>query len=218
MAAGLVAVEGLFLVGYAVLELFHLSADRVALALTTTAFFAAFGAGLLVCCTGRWPGCGPGPAARCVVAQLIQLLVAWSFRGGEHHAASRSCSALVAVVVLVASCIRPARGALARRTRLAQDADGSSRDVRSCSRVLVQQPRHVHLGDPDLLGDLRLGHVLEEPSSRICFSRASSRSSSGLSDSRISTCSRLSSATPIASSIVPEPVSESVLASSDSVE
>ena len=47
---------------------------------------------------------------------------------------------------------------------------------------------------------------LKKRSSRIFFSRGSSRSSSGLIDSRISTCSRFASSTPRASSIAGGPV------------
>ena len=47
------AVEGLVLLGYAVLELASFSSDRAAVALTTTLFFAAYGALLLARRAGR---------------------------------------------------------------------------------------------------------------------------------------------------------------------
>lgn len=64
----------------AVLELIHLSGDRVALGLTTTAFFAVLAAALGGCAWGlmglRSPARSP-----LVLAQLIFLGVAWSFAG-----------------------------------------------------------------------------------------------------------------------------------------
>ena len=81
VAASLVAVEGLLLLGYAVLELASTSSDRVAVAVTTAVFFAAYG-GLLL--AAAWAVTHGRSWARSpiVLAQLIQLGVAWSFRGG----------------------------------------------------------------------------------------------------------------------------------------
>jgi hypothetical protein len=99
VAASLVAVEGLLLLGYAVLELASLSADRVAVALTTSAFFAVYGALLLL---AAWAVTHGHSWARSpiVLAQLIQLGVAWSFRGGDTTLVAVAL-AVVAVVVLV---------------------------------------------------------------------------------------------------------------------
>ena len=54
VAAALVAVEGLLLVGYAVLEALAISTGRVTMGATTAAFFLAYGAGLLLCAWGLW--------------------------------------------------------------------------------------------------------------------------------------------------------------------
>lgn len=99
VAASLVAVEGVLLLGYAVLELASLEADRAAVALTTSVFFAAYGALLVV---AAWSVTHGRSWARSpiVLAQLIQLGVAWSFRGGETTWVAVSM-AVVAVVVLV---------------------------------------------------------------------------------------------------------------------
>ena len=99
VAASLVAVEGLLLLGYAVLELASISADRVAVALTTAVFFAAYGLLLL---SAAWAVTHGRSWARSpiVLAQLIQLGVAWSFRGGETTAVAIAI-AVVALVVLV---------------------------------------------------------------------------------------------------------------------
>ncbi|GAA1128713.1 hypothetical protein [Nocardioides aquiterrae] len=99
VAASLVAVEGLLLLGYAVLELASFSADRAAVALTTALFFAAYGLLLLA---AAWAVTRGRSWARSpiVLAQLIQLGVAWSFRGGETTAVAVAL-AVVALVVLV---------------------------------------------------------------------------------------------------------------------
>ena len=99
VAASLTAVEGLVLLGYAVLELASISSDRVAVALTTALFFTAYG-GLLV--AGAWALAHRRSWARSpvVLAQLIQLGVAWSFRGGDTTVVA-VVIALVAVVVLI---------------------------------------------------------------------------------------------------------------------
>jgi hypothetical protein len=99
VAASLVAVEGLLLLGYAVLELANVSSDRVAVAVTTAAFFAVYGGLLLVAAWAvtRGQSWGRSPI---VLAQLIQLGVAWSFRGGGTTAVAVAI-ALVAVIVLV---------------------------------------------------------------------------------------------------------------------
>lgn len=82
VAAALTGLEGVALLGYAVLELAHVDADRVSVAVTTAVFFAVLGAALVLCATGLWRvrSWGRSPV---VVAQLITLLTAWSFAGGE---------------------------------------------------------------------------------------------------------------------------------------
>ena len=99
VAALLVALEGLLLVGYAVLELVSVSSDRVALAVTTTLFFAAYG-GLLIAAAWAITHGRSWARSPIVLAQLIQLGVAWSFRGGDTTLVA-AVMAVVAVVVLV---------------------------------------------------------------------------------------------------------------------
>ncbi|WP_460715166.1 hypothetical protein [Nocardioides dilutus] len=81
-AAALTVLEGLVLVVYAVLELAHLDGDRVSVAVTTASFFGLMGAGLLLCAAGLWR-CRSWARSPVVVAQLITLLTAYSFVGGE---------------------------------------------------------------------------------------------------------------------------------------
>lgn len=99
VAASLVAVEGLLMVLYAVVELVSLSWDRVTMGLTTAAFFALYGGALIVfawAVTQRhsW---GRAPI---VLAQLFQLMAAWSFRESPTTLVAVGL-ALVAVITLV---------------------------------------------------------------------------------------------------------------------
>jgi hypothetical protein len=78
-AASLAALEGLLIVLLAVLELFSLTGGRLTMGLTTALFFAAYGVGLAWCAWAitRRHTWARGPI---LLAQLIQLGVAWSFR------------------------------------------------------------------------------------------------------------------------------------------
>jgi hypothetical protein len=82
VAAALTALEGLVLLVYAVLELASVNADRASVAVTTAVFFAVVGGALLVCASGlaRVRSWARSPV---VVVELITLLTAWSFVGGE---------------------------------------------------------------------------------------------------------------------------------------
>ena len=96
VAASLTAVEAVLLLIYAVAELFSLSPGKAAVTLTTAVFFALYGGALLIC---AWGLVGGRSWARSpvVLAQLIQLGVAWSFRGGD--------TTVVAVVLAVVSLV-----------------------------------------------------------------------------------------------------------------
>ncbi|GAW50569.1 MULTISPECIES: hypothetical protein [unclassified Nocardioides] len=98
VAASIVAVEGLLLLAYAVLELASIGTGRVTMGLTTSVFFAIYGAGLVACARAvdRRRSWARSPI---VLAQLIQLGVAWSFRGGDTTLVAVAI-AVVAVVVL----------------------------------------------------------------------------------------------------------------------
>jgi hypothetical protein len=98
VASSIVAVEGLLLLAYAVLELASIGTGRVAMGLTTSVFFAIYGAGLVACAwaVSRRQSWARSPI---VLAQLIQLGVAWSFRGGDTTLVAVAI-AVVAVVVL----------------------------------------------------------------------------------------------------------------------
>lgn len=82
VAAALAGVEGLLFLGLSVAELADFETSKAAMGLTTALFFLLYGAGLLVCAWALWRlrSWGRSPI---VVAQLIQLAVAWSFWGGQ---------------------------------------------------------------------------------------------------------------------------------------
>jgi uncharacterized membrane protein len=80
VAASLAAVQGGLLVLYGVLEIANLSLDRLSMGVTTAAFFLVAGAGLGICALylQRRSSWARSPI---VLAQLIQLGLAWNFRG-----------------------------------------------------------------------------------------------------------------------------------------
>ncbi len=98
MAAALTVIEGLVLVGYAVLELLSVTSGRVTLGLTTSIFFLVYGAGLL---WGAWAVTHGRAVARSpiLLAQLIQLGLAWNFRGGDTWPVSVVLAVVAAVVI-----------------------------------------------------------------------------------------------------------------------
>ena len=105
VAASLVAVEGGLLIMLGVLEMGNLSAERLTMGVTTAVFFAVYGAALVFFAwqVTRGQAWARGPI---VLAQLIQLGVAWSFRGGTTTWVT-ICLAIVAAVVL-AGILHPA--------------------------------------------------------------------------------------------------------------
>lgn len=95
-AASLVAVEGVLIVVLGVLEIFALSAGRLIMGLTTALFFVVYGVGLVLCgwAITRGRAWARGPI---LLAQLIQLGLAWSFRD--------SPTTLVAVAIAVVAAV-----------------------------------------------------------------------------------------------------------------
>ena len=96
VAASLAAVEGLVIGVLGIVELVHLSSGRVTMGVTTAVFFAAYAAGL-VFCAWQLNRCAPWTRSPLVLAQLIQLGIAWNFRDLPAVAVAL---AVVAVVVL----------------------------------------------------------------------------------------------------------------------
>lgn len=82
IAAGAVALEGLFAVVFGAFEALNVSSSRAVMGVTTALFFVVFGAGLVFCAWGlstvrSW---ARGPV---MLAQLMSLGLAWNFRGDE---------------------------------------------------------------------------------------------------------------------------------------
>ena len=99
VAASLVAVEGVVLVALAILELASLSSQRLTMGVTTAGFFAGYGAALLLFAWSVRQG-RSWARSPIVLAQLIQLGIAWSFRGGDTTLVAVAL-AVVALVVVV---------------------------------------------------------------------------------------------------------------------
>jgi hypothetical protein len=105
VAASLVAVEALVLAALGLLEIANLRSIRLTMGLTTSAFFLAAAAGLAWCAWAlrqgrRW---ARGPV---VMAQLIQLGLAWNLRSGGTAVVAAGL-ALVGVVA-IAGLLHPA--------------------------------------------------------------------------------------------------------------
>ncbi|GAA0619414.1 hypothetical protein HPO96_25020 [Kribbella sandramycini] len=111
LAAAVVAAEGLVLVVLGIAEAFTIQSSRLLLGATTTIFFVLYGAGLGVVARGlsRAATWSRGPA---VFAQLIQLLIAYSFWGGGTKGVAAAL-ALTAAGVLFAILRKESREALA---------------------------------------------------------------------------------------------------------
>lgn len=105
LAAGLVALEAVVIAVYGVVEIFAVSGNRLAMGVTTAVFFVVYGAALagaawLLSRLRSWA------RAPIVLAQLIQLGVAWSFRGGSGTVVSVLLA--VAAVLVLAGIFHPA--------------------------------------------------------------------------------------------------------------
>lgn len=109
-AAALVAVEATVILVLGLAEILTISGARVMMGVTTAVFFLVYGAGLALC---AWSVSRSKSWARSpiVVAQLIQLLVAWSFRGGSTTPVAIIVGVL-ALIVLVAIFHPDSRAAL----------------------------------------------------------------------------------------------------------
>lgn len=99
VAAGLTLVEGLLTVMYGIGEALHISSGRLTMGVTTSVFFVAYGAAMVLCAWGlnRLSTWARGPV---LLAQLIWLGLAWNFRAGDTLPIAIGL-AVPAVIVLV---------------------------------------------------------------------------------------------------------------------
>jgi hypothetical protein len=99
VATSLAGIEGALLVLYGVVELTAVESAKAVMGVSTALFFLLYGVGLMFCAwkTHRRESWARSPL---VMAQLIQLGVAWSFWGGSSTPAAVAIG-LVALVVLV---------------------------------------------------------------------------------------------------------------------
>jgi hypothetical protein len=81
LAAALVAIEAAALVALAGVEVGSFDYDRLALGVTTTAFFVLYAVALGACAYGLWQA-RRWSRSPVVLTELIGLGVAWSFSGG----------------------------------------------------------------------------------------------------------------------------------------
>lgn len=102
VAASLTFVQGLLVAVGAVAEALSITSDRVVLGLTTTVFFALSGGGLLLCAWGlqRTRPWARGPV---LLAQLVWLGLAWSFRG----VAPVSLALVVVAAIVLVGLLHP---------------------------------------------------------------------------------------------------------------
>lgn len=119
-AALAVGVEAVALAVFGMVEFARLDSDRPTVALTTGAFFVLYAVGLALAARALWHlrSWARGPV---VLAQLIQLGVAWSFYGNDTHwlALLLAVAAIGTLVVVLA----PATTALLYRGAEAEDGD-----------------------------------------------------------------------------------------------
>lgn len=110
VAAVLTAAEALAACGVGVSVVLGGDLGRASLDVTATVFYALYGGGLLLCAWGLWTA-RRWARAPVVLAQLIQILVAWDFFPGQTRTVALLLAG-VAVVVLAAVLSPPATRAL----------------------------------------------------------------------------------------------------------
>jgi hypothetical protein len=105
VGAALAGIEGLVLVGYAVMEMFNVSSTRVTMGVTTSIFFLVYGAGLVGC---AWAVTHGSSWARSpiVLAQFIQLGLTVSFWG--HGTTPLAIGLGISALIVLVGVLHPA--------------------------------------------------------------------------------------------------------------
>jgi len=111
-AAGLTFVQGLLTVMYGIVLAVNITSRELVVGVTTSVFFLAYGAAMVLCAWGlnRLRTWSRGPV---LVAQLIWLLLAWSFREGDTLPVAIGL-AVPAVIALVGMLVPSSVDALER--------------------------------------------------------------------------------------------------------
>ncbi len=116
VAVAVAVAEGVALAAYGVVLLFALTFDRAVMGVSTAVFFTGYGAALVAGAV-LLAGLRSWTRAPVVLAQLIQLGVAWSFRGGGTTTAAVLLA--VAALAVLGGVLHPASlSALARSDEL----------------------------------------------------------------------------------------------------
>jgi hypothetical protein len=104
VGATLVGAEAIALIVFAVVDLLNISSDRLTLGITNAVFFALYAAGLAFCAVGfaRLRSWCRSPI---VLAQIIQLGIAWSF--ASRATAWLSAALAVPAAVVLAAALTP---------------------------------------------------------------------------------------------------------------
>ena len=120
VAAGVVLVEAIVLLGYALSLLAKIDSRHPQVAITTSIAFAIFATGLTWC---AWSVTHGNSWARSpiVLAQLIQLMVAWSFHGSPTTPIAIGLA--VAALLALAGVFHPASVEYLAEEYVADDGD-----------------------------------------------------------------------------------------------
>jgi hypothetical protein len=97
-AAGLTGIQGLLTVVFGITEGLSLDSARLVMGVTTGAFFLAYGVALMVCAWGL-NAVRPWARGPVLLAQLIWLGLAWSFRAGSTLPVAIGLAVVAAIVL-----------------------------------------------------------------------------------------------------------------------
>ncbi len=98
VAAGLTGIQGLLTLAFGIVEGLSLDTGRLVMGLTTGVFFLAYGVGLVVCAWGL-NTVSPWARGPVLLAQLIWLGLAWSFRSGSTLPVAIGLAVVAAIVL-----------------------------------------------------------------------------------------------------------------------
>jgi hypothetical protein len=122
-AAGIAALQGVVTTLLAIADAVNVTGDRLVMGLTSSLFFAVYGVALVVSAWGmhRLLTWSRGPV---LLAQLIWLGLAWSFRGSPTTVVAVVLA--VSAVLVLAGLLHPASMAALNRPEHRSDDDGGS--------------------------------------------------------------------------------------------